>query len=348
MKTLIVGGDFGDTPKQSSILKKISSYFGQPCINGGKISDLPNTITTDLAIWMPNISNEEEKHYPVKNTGCVLFVSKVMREGYTDVDAVERIFKMHGNAVIAIYKETDLVRFRLLDSLGNEWYNGTDIGELCNKICNFYEFTKNAIRCKSTQIQTERPTPNPDITEFIDINKQLSDFIQTSCGERFFGNLSTRCSKLFPTSRYTDISMFVSPRNIDKSHITINDMVYCENNENGISYVGDKKPSVDSPIQLKVYKKCKDVNYMIHGHAFIEDDDKATETKQYYLCGDLREAGDVIRIIETRKKLAKLDYGAINLKKHGFLLYADTLTNLQNLIMDLTFTYTKKEYVRYL
>lgn len=342
MKTLIIGGDFGDTPKQSDIINRIanSNYFSRPIINGGKISDLPTNLNADLTIWMPNIINEEE-YYPTKNIGCVLIVSKVMNENSTDLDAVNRILEMSGNAVIAIYNESNNVRFRLLDSLGNEWYNGIDIPNLCDKIYTFYDFIKNAIRCKSTQIQVERPTPNPDIIEFIDINKQLSEFIQTSCGEYFFGNISIRYTKSFST---LNVSMFSSPRNIDKNHINIDDMVYCENNEIDVSYIGDKKPSIESPIQLNIYKKCKNVNYMIHGHAFIEDDDKATETKQNFLCGDLREAGDIIKIIETRKNFADLNYGAINLKKHGFLLYADNLNNLQNLILDLTFTNTKKVY----
>ena len=52
---------------------------------------------------MPNIDNEEEKQYPIKKKGSVLICSKVMREGYKPIDAISRIFKMQGNAVIAIY-----------------------------------------------------------------------------------------------------------------------------------------------------------------------------------------------------------------------------------------------------
>jgi hypothetical protein len=134
MKTLIVGGNFGDAPKKSSIVDKISNKFIESFnINGGKLDDLPFKIDSDLIIWMPNISNETKKQYPFKSVGNVLIVSKVMREGYTRLDAVSRIFKMRGNAVIAIYKE-DIFRFELIDALGNIWYNGSDIKNLTDKI----------------------------------------------------------------------------------------------------------------------------------------------------------------------------------------------------------------------
>lgn len=341
MKTLIVGGDFGNIPKSSNIINKIGLEFSESqIINGGKLESLPIKIDSDLIIWMPNISNENVKQYPIKTTGNVLIVSKVMRDGYTIVDAVERIFKMHGNAVIAIYKE-DVFRFKLIDALGNIWYDGTDLELLCYGIKNIYDFTKNAIRCRTINTCVEpycRKVINDEeinkieLADFIEINKSLSNYIQTSCGERFFGNLSTRCSKLFPSIRNGGI--YVSPRNINKEHITMFDMVYCVNGfvNNEVFYTGDRKPSVDAPIQLQIYKYCSQVNYLIHGHAFI---DGTLETKKYFLCGDLREAKEVIEIIGDNK------FGTINLKKHGFLLFSDTIENMKSVIDGLTFSYRR-------
>jgi hypothetical protein len=53
------------------------------------------------------------------------------------------------------------------------------------------------------------------------------------------------------------------------------------------------------------------------------------------LCGDLREADEIILII------SKNNYGVINLKNHGFLIYSDTLENLKNVIDGLTFSYRR-------
>lgn len=84
MKTLIVGGNFGEIPKSSSVINKISNEFTDEkstVVNGGLLSDLPLCIEHDLIIWAPNISNESTKEYPQKSVGSVLICSKVMREG---------------------------------------------------------------------------------------------------------------------------------------------------------------------------------------------------------------------------------------------------------------------------
>jgi hypothetical protein len=342
MEIFIVGGNFGNGNKPSSVVRKLGenfenyiTYKGGWCtiINGGELDDLPSKIDSELIIWTPNITNEVPKQYPRKSVGNVLIVSKVIREDSSELDAVSRIFSMRGNAVIAIYLE-DKFRFKLIDALGNVWYDGTNLWDLHGSILNFYEFTKKAVRigCKKSDIKPSKV--NDDLDDFIEINKSLANYIQTSCGERFFGNLSTRCVKLFPSMKNDD-GMFVSPRNVNKDAITSDDMVYCEQGDNVINYSGNFKPSVDSPIQLKVYNECENINYLIHGHAFIDD---AIETSEYFVCGDLREAKEVIEIIGDDKG------GAINLKNHGFLLYSDTLDKMKLIIKGLKFHYNREKF----
>lgn len=333
MKTLIVGGNFGEESKASSIVRKLTEEMpnGTRCINGGSLDSLPSEINSDLILWMPNIVNEVPKQYPKKTVGNVLIVSKVMRDGYTELDAVSRIFKMHGNAVIAIYKE-ERFRFKLIDALGNTWYDDSDLSELVVKIKEFYQFTKNSVRVRTKQIYIDYFHKNNDVQDFINLNNTLAKYIQVSCGERFFGNLSTRCMLLFPSLK-NDISILVSPRNVNKKNISEEDMVLCQKGDNILTYVGNKKPSVDSPVQLKIYENKSHINYIIHGHAFIKD---AVETSEYFVCGDIREADEVIELIDDNQ------YGAINLKNHGFLLYSDTLDNLKELINGLEFFYERK------
>lgn len=145
MRITIVGGRFGDTPKSSKIVWELSKeIMGNQftLINGGDLKSLPRELDSDLTIWMPDISNLEDKYYPHKKKGSVLICSKVMREGYTDIDAISRIFKMHGNAVIAIYKSCFPYTFSLIDALGNEWYSGSSLKDLGEKILEFYSWTK--------------------------------------------------------------------------------------------------------------------------------------------------------------------------------------------------------------
>lgn len=354
---VLVGGTYNDNKgKESGIVNKLYNALGtfnSVMYNGGNYLDLigdalASIKETDLIIWMADIDNIKEKVYPEKQTGSVLICSKVMRDGYTTKDAVSRIFKMHGNAVIAIYKDnnTNMCTFSLYDALANCWYNGSDIEKLALTIYRFYIFSKGSIRCKTTRDESlisyndERPD---NLTDFIKLNNNLADFIQTSCGDRFFGNLSTRCQKLFPSIRNGSL-IYVSPRNVDKNRLTSSDFVLF-NTDNYTYYSDDekKKPSVDSPVQAEIYKEFSTINYMIHGHAFIdilketgENNIPCVTTENYFPCGDLRE------LVEVKNHLTSIiyddchkNYGIINLKGHGFLMFSQTFEEMQYMINDI-------------
>ena len=326
MKILLVGGSFGEVleKKESGILNKIYSEFKSPAseidiINGGDTTELPKNIGGyDLILWMLNIDNTEAKCYPSKDPGSVLICSKVMRSGYTRIDSLSRIFKMHGNAVIEIHKDDPHnVRFCFLDALGNEWYNGSDIASLVKQVLSFYIFTKSAVRIQTTQIES---LAEHNLRGLIEANKRLQGLVMSRCGNRFFGNLSTRCTKLFPSMRDQEI-MYVSPRNVPKESIRPEDMVVYMSRD---KYYGDHKPSVDSPTQIRLYHELPNINFMIHGHATIE---KAQTTKNYRLCGDIREVQEVLEIVQPSNL-----WFVINLKNHGFLIGASDLDDLNTII----------------
>jgi len=326
MKVLLVGGNFGEIleKRESGIIKKIYTEFQSPAseidvINGGKLTDLPDNIKGyDLILWMINIDNSEQKYYPPKDQGSVLICSKVMRSGYTRVDSLSRIFKMHGNAVIEIHKnDPHNVRFCFLDALGNEWYNGSDIASLVKQVLSFYIFTKSAVRIQTTQI--ESPAEH-NLRGLIEANKRLQELVMSRCGNRFFGNISTRCTKLFPSMRDQEI-MYVSPRNVSKESIRPEDMVVYMS---GDKYYGEHKPSVDSPTQIRLYHELPNINFMIHGHATFQ---KILTTRNYRLCGDIREVQEVLELVKPDDVLFR-----INLKNHGFLIGAYSLEMLNDII----------------
>lgn len=326
MKTLIVGGNFDSLDKkESGVINKIYNEFSGPgqeitIINGGLLSDLPKSVRGyDLVLWMPNIKNEIEKQYPEKDQGSVLICSKVMRPEYTRADSLARIFKLHGNAVIEISKREGYFEFILCDALGNEWgKKSCEIKGLVSEILKFYIFTKSAVRVNTKKIDE---IPNQDLDCLIKLNKRLQAHITKSWGARFFGNLSTRCSKLFPSMRGE--VMLVSPRNIDKESIEPKDMVQYTSDD---SYIGDRKPSVDSPIQIRLYQYFPNINFMIHGHAIIE---KAPTTENYRLCGDVREVNEIVNAVGDKDTVGFI----LNLKNHGFLIAADYIETLENIVI---------------
>ena len=106
-------------------------------------------------------------------------------------------------------------------------------------------------------------------------------------------------------------------------------MVECFTHNEKIKYLGTRKPSVDTPVQLELYKHLHEVNYMIHGPNEILG---APETENYYPCGDMREVPEILKLIRSIGKA-----GMINLKNHGFLIYANTIDQLKTLTDNLEF-----------
>lgn len=315
MRTLLVGGSLGH---KSGVIDKLAAKLSPPQPEGFLSVyngvPLPTSISGyDLILWFPDIDNAEEKNYPLKDTGAVLISSKVMREGLTKIDAISRVYMMHGNAAVCIRKEGSVFGFELVDALGNTWTNTSNLHTLAAKIKQFYDWTKGAIRKSLRQ----------ENLEFLEINKALAQKISTECGNRFFGNYSTRCRDLFPSKKINSECFLFSPRNLNKEIATIDDFVVTTAN----SYIGSRKPSVDAPVQLAIYKDVPWVNFMIHGHAFIKDGSSTTE---YFPCGDLREAPAVIELLQRK-------YRKINLKQHGFLIAAESIKELKAVIDSCTF-----------
>jgi len=362
-KGVIIGGTFDENGgKVSSVIKKLGDLLDFYYHNGGYINQLTESCYQsldeksgvpwtdfDCIIWAPDIPNNLKKVYPRKARSAILIPTKVLREGgeseeRTIVDAITRIFKMHGNAVITIDSREKPFRFAFVDALGNTWIDTTDLFDLTIAISAFIDWNNRNVRIHSKRMdfvsksdQYNEEYYQYHLPKLCELNKIVADKIETSSGNRFFGNTSTRCSKLFPSIRHKDV-ILVSKRNINKKRITEDDFVYATldklkyRDEEIVIFDGVHKPSVDTPIQLKLYEKFPRINYMIHGHAYIEG---ADFTNDYFACGDLREAKHVEDFILNNNFYSGSDEcGCINLKNHGFLIYAHDMTQLEKLIED--------------
>lgn len=352
-KIQIIGGTFSrdvNKRKESSIVTKLNYYLGEVFedailtygANGGglkELAELSNNINSDLSLWLPNVSNEELKIYPRKPVGSILICSKVLRKNRTIYDAVDRIFKMHGNAVLAIEKVNDRFVFTLLDALGNGWVRTSDLRTLAKAIFRFYTWTQSVKRIGSTYTDLKHsmlPEEYADLRQFCKLNTLVADKVENGSTNRYFGNCSTRCALMFPSVRADNGRILVSRRNSNKKRLEASDMVvvYKSSKMDTIRYEGVKqiKPSVDTPIQLELYNKFPKINYMIHGHAYIDDKYSMIPfTSSYFSCGDLREAEEASEYIKN------VPAYAINLRNHGFLLYAETLIDLKNFIDKVNF-----------
>ena len=93
--------------------------------------------------------------------------------------------------------------------------------------------------------------------------------------------------------------------------------------EGNVNYYGDKKPSVDTPIQLELYANLPNINYIIHTHCYVKN---APFTNLALPCGAVEEAQQILQQIKNKNA----DFVAINLKNHGCVVMSKTIKSFAN------------------
>ena len=300
MKKLIVGGTFDENEgKYSYIVDKLADSLGSDWerVNGGNISfiKLFDPVGIDVLIWMPNISNDEDKvldSLKVMNPHMILIQSKrVIEKEYYPSDVVGRLLKSHSMLGIMISKEISY-RYRVLDPLGNIWIDTRYVDELGEAIKQRIDFLTSLTRVGSKKIDSEENLLPP--AEFVAIIKQYGDkfslFVNAINPNRLLGNASTRCSRGFPAARVGN-KILVTKRNVEKTTLTEQDFVEIDSTvQTSVCYSGNNKPSVDTPIQLRLFDFYQNVNYIIHGHVYVKD---GLFTNEKVPCGYIEEFDEI-------------------------------------------------------
>lgn len=344
-KCLVIAGTFGVDNKISyfghQIVSALEKKFSVHSLNGGSLSDLDAILKKikefEIVFWMPNIDNSVDKYLPrikQENKTCILIQSKRNDAGkYTLFEIIERMFKVHANMCFVIDK-SNKYKFKVLDPLGNLWYDDEDFISAVDVLVDRVEFIS-----KLTRIKTHQENFLPEKTSVIapiEIEPQFISLIQEYAvafselireavnKERFLGNVSTRCMKGFPTFVCND-TIFVSKRDVDKTRISNEDFVAVRRNENEVVYSGDNKPSIDTPIQIRLYNYYHKVKYIIHGHVYVSG---APVTRLPIPCGYVEEVEEIKKLFPWRDT----PNFCVNLIGHGCLILAEDLEFLRKSI----------------
>lgn len=362
-KILFVGGNWNlNGGKESKIVNEFAKYLPNVTVyNGGDYNNLnkilESCINYDVVIWWANIPNELPKIRNVKdvNYKTMLVSSKRNVDNkYSFQDLLQRSFALKSNLIIEFSKNDNLYSMKLFDPLGNVWYEGTDIKNCSEELLDRLNFIKSLTR-ESTVSSEEnigvlawffnmfkeeiyKSTDNPTIPikkEFFNIvrdyaTKFVEAAFQTKDVKRFLGNASFRCPKGFPSFRDGKY-IFVSKRNVNKEFIGIEEFVpvYLENGK--IYYCGENKPSVDTPIQVRMYEKLPNINYMIHSHCYI---DGAPYTEKALPCGAIEEVDEIAKLLEIYYDNDYYrDFYLMNLIGHGSIMMSKNPEQLKNVAM---------------
>ena len=346
-RILFVGGTWNlEGGKKSKLVDKFSSYLDNVTLyNGGDYRELERIIETakdyDTVIWWADVDNSLPKVRDVKkvNYKTMLITSKRnVDHKYTFQDLLKRALHIKANLCVEFTKDNGVYGMRLFDPLGNVWYEGNNIEECSKALNNRVNYLKSVTRSNTTKT-SEEINPLPEDTkeqlnsEFITLvreyaNKFSEAIYETKDVKRFLGNASFRCPKGFPSFR-DGKHIYVSRRNVDKEYITLDQFVPVYLKDSKIYYLGDNKPSVDTPIQVRMYQILPNINYMIHSHCYI---DKAPFTEMPIPCGAIEEVEEIKKVIDYYYYGDyNRDFYVINLVGHGSIMMAKVPGMLNNI-----------------
>jgi len=339
MNTLFVAGTFNDEGgKHSGLADKLfneltvhDDWAKVTYLNGGYWSEIADLSFADFdqIFWLANIPNDKPKivgQIKEQNPKCMLITSKNNTKGlYDALMIVGRALQSKSNLLIEFTKQDDLVAMSVWDALGNVYvWREVDTYKVAQLITRRLCFLRRVQRIPSERAGDAIEAP--DRYEFFSLAQehaaQFHSLIHAVNSGRFVGNLSFRCESGFPSFR-EDGLIFVSRRNIDKRHISRDGFVAVDPNSTSIiKYYGDHKPSVDTPIQVRLYKMFPRIRYMLHSHVYIEG---APFTKNVIPCGGVEECYEVGTAVGVKDDRS---FFMANLLGHGSLVAMDHYSRL--------------------
>lgn len=351
----IIGGTFDDITntftgkkgKPSRIIDEISSQVTDRgtvfCVNGGPLSALPALFEEaskyDVVFWFPNVPNNQYKiirEFKESHPKIILVTSKRNdNEKYSFPELINHALGLKANLTVEFYKFGNRFQGRLFDPLGNVWGSSEDFGELARiilaRVDRLWEFT----RVKSEQLGPAKDVPtNKKIEDFLQLVKDRAttfhDLIHPADGvTRFLGNASFRCERGFPSFKHKN-DIYVSRRNIDKRCIWRHEFVQVKliDGDEHVGYYGSNKPSVDAPVQLRLYERYPRAKYMLHSHVYVKD---AKFTECAIPCGALEEYDEIENATDKWEDywVPGINF-AVNLIGHGSIAIADNVDYLRS------------------
>lgn len=317
--------------------------------NGGTMADLEHAAhkaaDAHVVIWLANVPNEHPKNcvrsIKVVNPTCVLVTSKrSVEKAYSIPAVVQHALSLHSNLVILFTglanQGKGQYKAQLLDPLGNLFWEGvstTDFHELGAALNLRVSYLLSLRRMGTVRAMGSCPEAIPDEQDFLQfVRESAQKFAELipSPNEinRFVGNASFRCAHGFPALR-DERAIYVSRRNVGKIGMNMSDFAPIIGETDGtFVYCGDHKPSVDAPIQVRLFELYPNIRYMLHGHVYLHD---ASTTSTVLPCGALLEANEVWEHFPEPDQEAF----ALNLRGHGFIAGATKLDELRALVTNI-------------
>lgn len=341
MRVLMVGGKWdavGGRPSGlfAKITEVVSASHEVAVRNGGDYRRLPRMLddchSYDCVFWMADVPNAFDKARAVRERSPhAMLVASRHGDGtrYETEATVKRALASGSDLVMEFSLGRGGYRFdmRVIDPLGNLWYEGDDPRAAADAIMGRIGFL--ATMERADVARGEGDATVPDQGEFVRYVRQVAGRVQATTPDlgaspHFRGNASFRGTPgmgVSPTPGDEE-TIFVSRRDVTNRFLEASDFVPTCLKDGLLLYRGDSEPSADASVQARLYQALPDVNYMIHMHCYAEG---APFTEKCLPCGTSQEVDEVLAVAGREPDgLASRSY-VVNLRGHGCLLMAASL-----------------------
>jgi ribulose-5-phosphate 4-epimerase/fuculose-1-phosphate aldolase len=334
-RAFVVNGEFGfyggSTNSGKELVESLAAErsFAETMYKSGGSNQGMEKLFEDMkgynvVFWFADKKNLNDVKQVKRQNGESILVSLMQNDGqYSTADVLTHALDTRSNLLVEMDKEK---RIRVIDPLANVFVNFTkDYKSAMDVVKKRVNDLMQYGREKSVQVGDAEDVPNCE--DFFSIVRnhgtRFHELIHANPENtnRFFGNASFRCLKGFPSFR-ENWRIYVSRRNLDKRDLNREGFVALDS-KLPLQYYGKQKPSVDSPVQVRLYNYYENVKFMLHGHVYVKD---ARFTDKIMPCGALEEADEIISLYPDKKSVNF----AVNLKGHGSIVLADSLEALKN------------------
>ena len=323
--------------------------------NGGNTNALETLVGIaaqhDVVLWMAHVPDNTLDKWvrEIKkiNKATVLVTSKRnIDNAYNSADIVHHGLLCRSNLMVEIFNiPNGRYGARVVDPLGNLWFESEDFFEVGKAVGDRVNTLRTFTRVGSESIGEAIPFPDiPERDEFCGIIRAHADTFKELVPApkemaRFLGNASFRfrCTNGFPTIKANG-KIFVTRRNISKSMLDGSGFVACEPSlwnmaaEQGqlLQYYGEGKPSVDTPVQIRLYNAMPEIRYCLHGHVYVKG---AVLTESIVPCGAMEEVEEILAAVSYGLPGDKKNH-VVNLRGHGFIAMGNDLEFLNSLVFE--------------
>jgi hypothetical protein len=307
-------------------------------VNGGAWDELESLMgalgSFDAVLWFADVPNDRPKlvtDIKARWPKLYLVTSKRNLDGqYGTSEILGRALKTKSNLLVEMTGQRNAVESTLWDPLGSAYClreRNIDVvaDALLRRLVRLGQFKR--VGCQQVgEGKRVEPPMTPELEQFYGlVREQAERFHEIIHGvghERMMGNASFRCARGFPSFR-EGFLLFVSQRDVDKRFIGPEAFVAVAAEAlDPVYYYGPIKPSVDTPIQVRLYAAYPRVRFMLHSHTYI---DGAPMTPEPIPCGAIEEADAVRDLVGDSNAV---DF-AVNLRGHGSIVLASKIETMR-------------------